>query len=86
MKLPRYTQARTTAYGVVEYRFNPPQKLVDAGVVKREQYGSDIKQVRKIVAENNRKIDEWREEQAQVIVLHKSDSLEKLINAYNEKK
>ena len=82
MKLPRYTQARTTTHGAVEYRFNPPQKLVDAGVVKREQYGSDIKQVRKIVAENNRKIDEWREEQAQVIVLHKSHTLEKLVEAY----
>ena len=32
MRLPRYVQARTTASGEVVYRFNPPQKLVDAGV------------------------------------------------------
>ena len=57
MKLPRYTQARTLGSGVVEYRFNPPQHLVDAGVVTRRQFGSDLRQVRKLVREDNQKID-----------------------------
>ena len=48
-KLPRYVQERVSPSGVISYRFNPPQSLVDEGVVKREEYGSDIKQVRKIV-------------------------------------
>jgi len=61
MKLPRYTQSRANASGVVEYRFNPPQTLVDAGVVKRELYGSDITQVRILARANNMKIDVWRE-------------------------
>ena len=48
-KLPRYVQERVSPSGVISYRFNPPQSLVDEGVVQREEYRSDIKEVRKIV-------------------------------------
>ena len=82
MALPRYIQARTTAYGVVEYRFNPPQKLVDAGVVTRRQFGSDLKQVRKLVREDNQKIDEWYGKNATVIEVNASSTLTHLIDAY----
>ena len=83
MKLPRYTQARTLGSGVVEYRFNPPQALVDAGVVTRRQFGSDLRQVRKLVREDNQKIDDWREEQAKLIRIIKGGStVKQLINYY----
>ena len=36
-KLPRYVQPRKQPKGVVSYRFNPPQSLVDAGVVQRKE-------------------------------------------------
>ena len=63
--LPRYVQERVSPSGVISYRFNPPQPLVDEGVVQREEYGSDFKQVRKIVKEHNvASIDEWRHEQS----------------------
>lgn len=82
MTLPRYIQARTTACGVVEYRFNPPQKLVDAGVVTRRQFGSDLKQVRKLVREDNQRIDEWYDKNATVIKVNASSTLTHLIDAY----
>ena len=84
MRLPRYTQARTTACGVVEYRFNPPQKLVDAGVVTRRQFGSDLKQVRKLVREDNQKIDEWYDKNATGANLKSNSTLTCLINSYLE--
>jgi integrase len=82
MALPRYIQARTTAYGVVEYRFNPPQKLVDAGVVTRRQFGSDLKQVRKLVREDNQRINDWYDKNATVIKANASSTLTHLIDAY----
>tara|TARA_R110002020_G_scaffold145893_2_gene320180 strand:+ start:355 stop:1440 length:1086 start_codon:yes stop_codon:yes gene_type:complete len=82
MKLPRYTQSRANASGVVEYRFNPPQALVDAGVVKRELYGSDIAQVRILAKANNMKIDVWREEQAKIVRINGSSTVKQLIDYY----
>lgn len=81
-KLPRYTQARTTACGVVEYRFNPPQKLVDAGVVTRRQFGSDLQQVRKLVREDNQKIDEWYDKNATVKEISVNSTLTHLMDCY----
>ena len=58
-RLPRYVQERVSPSGGISYRFNPPQILVDEGVVKRESYGADLKQVRKIVKQHNENIDKW---------------------------
>ena len=83
MALPRYIQARTTACGVVEYRFNPPQKLVDAGVVTRRQFGSDLKQVRKLVREDNQRIDEYYiKEKVTMADLNDNSTLLKVIDDY----
>ena len=35
--LPRYVQLRVSSSGDTSYRFNPPQMLVDEGVVEREE-------------------------------------------------
>tara|TARA_R100000773_G_C4221076_1_gene119945 strand:- start:3931 stop:5037 length:1107 start_codon:yes stop_codon:yes gene_type:complete len=82
MKLPRYVQAMTLSSGDVEYRFNPPQSLVDAGVVKRRQFGSDLRMVRKLVKEDNKKIDDWREEKAKIVQLKRSSTVKQLIDYY----
>ena len=37
--LPRYVQQRVSPSGDISYRFNPPQMLVDAGVVERDELG-----------------------------------------------
>ena len=49
--LPRYVQQRVSPSGDVSYRFNPPQTLVDAGVVERDELGSDPKEARKLAKE-----------------------------------
>jgi len=43
MKLPRFTQVRKLADGTKAYRFNPPQKFINAGVVSRIELGDDFK-------------------------------------------
>ena len=63
-KLPRYVQPRKQPKGVVSYRFNPPQSLVDAGVVSRKEWGTDLKQVKLLAKELNDLVDKYREEQA----------------------
>ena len=81
-KLPRYVQERESPSGVISYRFNPPQMLVDEGLVKREEYGSDLKQVRQIVRKHNKAIDAWREEQLKVGHIKSSSKVTDLINYY----
>ena len=81
-KLPRYVQERVSPSGVISYRFNPPQMLVDEGLVKREEYGSDLKQVRQIVRKHNKAIDEWRQEQLKVGHIKSSSKVTDLINFY----
>ena len=81
-KLPRYVQERVSPSGVISYRFNPPQPLVDEGVVQRAECGSDLKQVRQIVKEHNTSIDEWRHAQSLVIQIKPSSKVTDLINLY----
>ena len=81
-KLPRFVQKRTSPTGEVSYRFNPPQTLVDAGVVCREELGSDPKEVRKIAKQMNADIDAWREEQSMIVRLKPSSKVSDLIEFY----
>ena len=46
--LPRYVQQRVSPSGDISYRFNPPQMLVDEGVVERDELGTDTKEVSKV--------------------------------------
>ena len=67
MKLPRFTQVRKLADGTKAYRFNPPQKFIDAGVVERIELGLDLAIAKAAASEHNAKIDKWRESQAQLL-------------------
>ena len=58
--LPRYVQQRVSPSGDITYRFNPPQTLVNEGVVEREELGDDPKVARQIAREYNRDIDAYR--------------------------
>ena len=80
--LPRYVQQRVSPSGDISYRFNPPQTLVDAGVVERDELGNDARQARKQAKELNDTIDTWREEQAKVVGLKPSSRVTDLINFY----
>ena len=80
--LPRYVQQRVSPSGDITYRFNPPQTLVNEGVVEREELGDDPKVARQIAREYNRDIDAYREEQAKVVKLKPSSKVTDLINFY----
>ena len=84
IKLPRYVQTVKLVDGQVAYRFNPPQALVDAGVVKREMYGSDVSQVKRIAKQNNDLIDAYREEKAKVLNITKHSKVNDLVRLYYE--
>ena len=82
IKLPRYVQTVKLADGHIEYRFNPPQALVDAGVVKREMYGSDLRQVKRIAKENNALIDAHRKEMSEITCISKNSKVSDLVKVY----
>ena len=80
--LPRYVQQRVSPSGDISYRFNPPQTLVNAGVVEREELGDDPKEVRKLARQLNKQIDDYREEQSKIVGLKPSSRVTDLINFY----
>ena len=80
--LPRYVQKRVSPSGDISFRFNPPQSLVNAGVVEREKLSADIKVARRIAREYNKDIDAYRDKQAQVVELKPSSKVTDLINFY----
>jgi len=80
--LPRYVQQRVSPSGDISYRFNPPQKLVNAGVVYREELGNDPKMVRQIARDYNKDIDAYRDVQSKVVSLKESSKVTDLINFY----
>jgi len=80
--LPRYVQPRKQPKGVVSYRFNPPQSLVDAGVVSRKEWGSDLKQVKVLAKELNDLVDKHRKEQALIFNVKPSSTVANLSQYY----
>ena len=80
--LPRYVQQRVSPSGDISYRFNPPQTLIDAGVVERFELSSDPKKARQWAKHANDLIDQYREEQAKVVGLKSSSRVTDLINFY----
>lgn len=81
-KLPRYVQQRVSPSGGITYRYNPPQKWVDAGLVERGELPSDIREARKVVREYNNRIDKYREEQSKIVKLNKSSTVADLVDFY----
>jgi hypothetical protein len=82
VKLPRYVQQRVSPTGGISYRFNPPQKWVDAGLVQRGEMPSDIRDVRKLAREYNSRIDEYRHVQSQIVKLNNSSTVSDLVEYY----
>ena len=81
-KLPRYVQPRKQPKGVVSYRFNPPQSLVDAGVVQRKEWGSNLWQVKRLAKELNASIDKYRDEQSKIMQIKPSSTVANMIHYY----
>ena len=81
-KLPRYVQQRVSPSGGITYRYNPPQKWVDAGIVERGEMPQDIREVRKLAREYNNRIDSYREEQSKIVKLYKNSTISDLVDFY----
>ena len=73
--LPRFVQQRVSLSGDTSYRFNPPQKLVNAGVVSREELGDDLRVSKQLAKELNKQIDDWRVEQSKVVSIKQAARL-----------
>ena len=71
--LPRYVQ-RFTRNGRVHYRFNPPQSLVDAGVVTRCMLDSEKRTAVAQAKKLNALIDAYREDRTEKFELLSRDS------------
>tara|TARA_R110000822_G_scaffold264810_1_gene388848 strand:- start:2399 stop:3526 length:1128 start_codon:yes stop_codon:yes gene_type:complete len=81
-KLPRYVQKRVSPSGGISYRFNPPQPLIDVGVVERVELGNDTKEVKFLSRKLNEMIDVYRAEQANILVIKPNSKLKDLIEYY----
>ena len=71
--LPRYVQ-RFTRSGRVQYRFNPPQSLVDAGVVSRCMLDSEKRKAMAQAKKLNELVDAYREDRTEKFELLSRDS------------
>ena len=80
--LPRYVQQRVSPSGDITYRFSPSKNLVDAGVVSREELGSDFKLVKQIVKGYNKVIDDWRDTMSQLITIKDNSTVKDLCDLY----
>ena len=78
----RYVQRRKLADGKTHYRFNPPQDLVDEGVVKRRELGTDLRNVRGAANRFNEDINKFRTNQEQIRNIKRTSTLSDLIDSY----
>ena len=79
MALPRFTQKRLDTY-----RFNPPQDIVDANVVKRCELGKDLATATQLARSLNKKIDLWRKGKDKSVEVHSKSTVNQIVNAYTE--
>ncbi len=78
----RYVQKRVLGDGKAHYRFNPPQYLVDEGIVARTELGTDVPNVKLLAMNLNKKIDEYRTNKKQIQNIKRTSTLSDLIDSY----
>ena len=82
VKLPRYVQQRVSPSGDITFRYNPPQKWIDLGLVSRCELPSDVREMRQVARKYNEGIDTYREEQSRVVKLNSSSTVTDLVDFY----
>jgi len=78
----RYVQKRVLGDGKTHYRFNPPQYLVDEGVVCRKELGTDVLNVKTLAKDFNKTIDAFRTNKKQIQNIKRTSTLSDLIDSY----
>jgi len=81
-KLPRYVQKRVVPTGAITYRYNPPQKWVDAGIVDRSELPTDKREMKVEANRRNKLIDDYREEHAKSVRLTERSTVNDLVNFF----
>ena len=82
VKLLRYMQQRHTPKGLKTYRFNPPRSLIEDGVVSRRELGQNYNEAKRIAADLNKLIDEYRHEKLTALSVTRSTTLSELCDIY----
>jgi integrase len=83
-KLPRYVQKQKFSNGSIFYRFNPPQKYVDGGVVKRVNLGNSLSEARQQASKFNALIDKFSHESKKVISISTLPTFFGLVHEYKK--
>lgn len=78
----RYVQKRVLGDGKTHYRFNPPQNLVDEGVVCRMELGTDLLNVKTLAKDFNKTINQYRTNQEQIKNIKRTSTLSDVIDSY----
>ena len=86
MPLPSYMNEKIRSDGTIVYRYNPPKDAVEAGVVKRENVGTDLVEACAYVEAQNAIMKEWRDEKKYLKNLTRKSRIEDLIKSYMESK
>ena len=81
-QLPRYTLRSKLAGGNVYYRYNPPKKYVDAGIVARCNLGNVRDRAIRKAEKFNVLIDEYDAEQATIVNAEKNKTVYGLVHDY----
>ncbi len=81
MSMPRYVM-RFKVAGKTKWRYNPPQDAIDAGVVKRTELGSTYQTAYAMAEEQNKILDDWRQERKHLKNLSTNAKLSEVIKSY----
>jgi integrase len=81
-RLPRYVGKRVARNGRIKYRFNPPAKVIKAGVAVRQELGNDIRRARPLAAALTIPIDAWMEEQSRIEDLGADGTVQDVFDYY----
>lgn len=81
MQLARYMQI-VDRHGVVTYRYNPPADVVEAGIVKRTNIGTNLVEAINFCNEQNDLMDEWRTHHRYLKHLTDKSTVNDLIKSY----
>lgn len=82
--LPRYVQKMTRKDRTVYYRYNPPKRYIELGLVTRQNLAKDLRVARRLAGELNAKIEAWQEIYAAKKRLTANATIHKLIAHYQQ--
>ena len=81
-KFPRYLQEQKYGDNTSFYRYNPANKYIDCGIVKRTNLGSDLSIAKKKANEFNKLIDAFLQQESQIVSVQNNPTVQGLSDEY----